>query len=126
LFGTKNVGAIHGRLLTAWSTAGVLGLWATTALREHTYRQAVLDLAQTVSPSRFAEQFGAGLDKLPELMEAKTVTIKKLLELAPPGTVDPSTTLYNSTMYLMAGLLVIGFLANALVRPVDPRHHAGE
>ena len=22
LFGTQNVGAIHGRLLTAWSTAG--------------------------------------------------------------------------------------------------------
>ena len=25
LFGTMNVGAIHGRLLTAWSVAGVLG-----------------------------------------------------------------------------------------------------
>ena len=25
LFGTKMVGAIHGRLLTAWSVAGVLG-----------------------------------------------------------------------------------------------------
>ena len=25
LFGTYQVGAIHGRLLTAWSTAGVLG-----------------------------------------------------------------------------------------------------
>nr|WP_303782254.1 MFS transporter [Sandarakinorhabdus limnophila] len=25
MFGTKQVGAIHGRLLTAWSTAGVLG-----------------------------------------------------------------------------------------------------
>ena len=25
LFGTRQVGAIHGRLLTAWSTAGVLG-----------------------------------------------------------------------------------------------------
>jgi MFS family permease len=25
LFGTKNVGAIHGRLLTAWAAAGVLG-----------------------------------------------------------------------------------------------------
>jgi hypothetical protein len=25
LFGTKQVGAIHGRLLTAWSTAGILG-----------------------------------------------------------------------------------------------------
>jgi hypothetical protein len=25
MFGTMHVGAIHGRLLTAWSTAGVLG-----------------------------------------------------------------------------------------------------
>src|SRR5690606_22175323 len=25
IFGTKFVGAIHGRLLTAWSTAGVIG-----------------------------------------------------------------------------------------------------
>ena len=29
-------------------------------------------------------------------------------------------------MYLMAGLLAVGFVANALVRPVDPRHHLAE
>ena len=45
------------------------------------------------------------------------------LELLPPGTPDPSATLYNSTMFVMAGLLVIALVANALVRPVDPRHH---
>ena len=39
---------------------------------------------------------------LPLLVERKTVTIAKLLELAPAGTPDPSCTLYNSTMYLMA------------------------
>ncbi len=27
MFGTHHVGAIHGRLLTAWSTAGVVGPW---------------------------------------------------------------------------------------------------
>jgi len=35
LFGTKFVGAIHGRLLTAWSTAGVLGPFIVTTLRDN-------------------------------------------------------------------------------------------
>jgi MFS family permease len=35
LFGTKMVGAIHGRLLTAWSAAGVLGPWLIGAFRQY-------------------------------------------------------------------------------------------
>jgi MFS family permease len=34
LFGTYQVGAIHGRLLTAWSTAGVLGPLLVTLIQE--------------------------------------------------------------------------------------------
>ncbi|MFP3526292.1 MFS transporter, partial [Pantoea sp. SIMBA_072] len=34
LFGTQMVGAIHGRLLTAWAAAGVLGPVLITYLRE--------------------------------------------------------------------------------------------
>ena len=34
LFGTRAVGAIHGRLLTAWSTAGVLGPLLVAQLRD--------------------------------------------------------------------------------------------
>src|ERR1700753_854434 len=30
---------------------------------------------------------------------------------------------YNVTMYVMAGLLIIGFIANFLIRAVDDRHH---
>jgi hypothetical protein len=30
---------------------------------------------------------------------------------------------YSVTMYLMASLLVVGFIANAMVRPVDASHH---
>jgi hypothetical protein len=29
-------------------------------------------------------------------------------------------------MYIMAGLLVIGLIANSLIRPVDPKHHLPE
>jgi MFS family permease len=35
LFGTQHVGAIHGRLLTAWSVAGVLGPVVVNYIREH-------------------------------------------------------------------------------------------
>lgn len=34
LFGTFEVGAIHGRLLTAWSTAGVLGPLLVNAIAD--------------------------------------------------------------------------------------------
>jgi len=126
LFGTRYVGAIHGRLLTAWSTAGVLGPAALTWLREQSQQQAIARLAQLVSPGDFAARFGAPPDQLPLLVQQKTVTIAKLLELAPAGTPDPTCTLYNTTMYLMAALLAVGFIANALVRPVAARHQLAE
>jgi len=35
MFGTMNVGAIHGRLLTAWSVAGVLGPVLVNYIRQY-------------------------------------------------------------------------------------------
>jgi len=35
----------------------------------------------------------------------------------------PKAQAYNTTMYIMAGLLVVGFLANLCVKAVDKRHH---
>src|SRR5262245_7667793 len=126
MFGPKFVGGIHGRLLTAWSTAGVLGPVAITSLREHSRRQAIEELAAKVDPAAFLRQFGAGIEQLQNLIAAKTVTIAKLMEIAPSGTLDPSATLYNSTMFLMAGLLAVAFVANWLVRPVHAKHHLKE
>ncbi len=123
LFGTRFVGGIHGRLLTAWSTAGVLGPLAITSLREHSTTQAITRLVQAIDPARFEAAFGTGVTELERLVAAKTVTIAKLMELAPAGTVDPTPSLYNTTMYLMAGLLFIALLSNAMMRPVDPKHH---
>ena len=123
LFGTKFVGGIHGRLLTAWSTAGVLGPVAITYLRDRSLRAALADLAGKVDANAFERTFGAPLSQLATLIDKKTVTLPKLMALAPPDTIDPSSTLYSSTMLAMAGLLVIAFVANALVRPVDPKHH---
>jgi MFS family permease len=74
LFGPMQVGAIHGRLLTAWSTAGVLGPVLVNYIREYRIAHGV-----------------------------------------------PKAEAYSVTMYVMAGLLVIGFIANLLVKPVDPK-----
>ncbi len=76
MFGTYQVGAIHGRLITAWSVAALLGP----------------SLVNYISDAKIK----AGV---------------------------PKAEAYNSTMYLMAGLLLIGLVANLLVRPVDPKHH---
>ena len=75
VFGPHHISAIHGRLLTAWSAAGLLGPVAVNYLR-------AWQLDRGVSPS------GA----------------------------------YTVTMYVLAGLLLLGLLCNALVRPVDHRH----
>ncbi|HVV11942.1 L-lactate MFS transporter [Amycolatopsis sp.] len=76
LFGSFQVGAIHGRLLTAWSVAGVLGPLIVNAIAD--------------SQKRAGKQ---GPD------------------------------LYTTSFYIMIGLLVAGFIANELVRPVKERYH---
>jgi len=123
IFGTRYVGGIHGRLLTAWSTAGVLGPLAITSLRESAIANAIQDLVTKVDPERFRSAFGAGLDQLDVLVEQRTVTIAKLMEIAPAGTVDPTSSVYNTTMILMAALLGVALLSNAFMRPVDAKHH---
>jgi len=126
LFGTRFVGGIHGRLLTAWSVAGALGPLAITWFRDKAIRAAIDKLVPTLDPQKFQETFGAPVAELPSLIESKTVTISRLMEIAPAGTIDPSSTLYNSTMYLMAALLGVALIANLLVRPVDPKFHFRE
>jgi MFS family permease len=123
IFGTRYVGGIHGRLLTAWSTAGVLGPLAITELREISISNAIRDLVTVIDPRDFQLAFGAGLEQLDLLIEQRTVTISMLMEIAPPGTVDPTSSVYNTTMYLMAALLAIALVSNATMRPVDATHH---
>ena len=123
IFGTRYVGGIHGRLLTAWSTAGVLGPLAITSLRQNSVDKAISDLMTRIDPAAFRAQFGASVDQLQLLVEQNSVTIARLMEISPPGTVDPTSGLYNSTMVLMAALLAIALVSNALMRPVAAKHH---
>ena len=126
IFGTRYVGGIHGRLLTAWSTAGLLGPLAITSLRQNSVTRAINDLVTTIDPQRFEEHFGAPLSQLDALVAQNSVTIARLMEIVPPGISDPTSGLYNSTMILMAVLLAGALISNALMKPVDPRHHIRE
>ena len=75
LFGVYHVSAIHGRLLTAWSVAGVLGPMLVNHMREY--------------------EIAHGADK---------------------------ASAYQSVLEIMSGLLIVGFIANLLVRPVAEKH----
>ena len=123
IFGTRYVGGIHGRLLTAWATAGVLGPVAITQLRQNSLEGAIFDLANKLSPEKFMEIYGDSIDNLTILVKQKTVTISNLMQHMPEGTVNPSATLYNTTMFAMAGLLAIAWISNWLIGPVDKKHH---
>ncbi len=74
IFGTRYVGAIHGRLLTAWSTAGIVGPWVIGYIRD--------------------AQIAAGVER---------------------------ALVYDRTFYILAGFLIAGFIANALIRPVNDK-----
>jgi MFS family permease len=71
IFGTQFVGAIHGRLLTAWSTAGIIGPVVVNYIREF--------------------EIAAGV---------------------------PRQSVYDVTLYILAGFLVVGFLCNWAVKPL--------
>jgi MFS family permease len=75
LFGTLQVGAIHGRLLTAWSAAGVAGPLIVNAIAD----------SETAAGKSGAD-------------------------------------LYTLSLYIMVGVLAVGFVANLLIRPVAERH----
>ena len=74
LFGGFNVSAIHGRLLTAWSTAGIVGPLIVNGILDHYV-----------------------------------------------GNKLPKEDAYPLILHIMCGLLLVGFVANLLVRPVSER-----
>ena len=54
------------------------------------------------------------------------MTVAKLMDIVPAGVSHPGAGLYNTTMFLMVGLLLVALVANALMRPVSERHHLPE
>merc|ERR1719370_1837956 len=126
LYGPKYVGAIHGRFLLAATVSTILGPGLLLNLRRMAETDALNNLLSKVDPVAFMDKFGADLSNAPTLIEAKTLTISKLMTIMPEGTVDPSPFLYNSTMYTMAGLVGVGAMLHFLVRPVNQKHFEKE
>jgi MFS family permease len=118
LFGAKYVGAIHGRMLLASTAGSLIGPSLLLKLRGNSERGAIKELMDSVDPAKFEQAFGAPVNSIDSLIKAKTVTITKLMELAPPGVVDPTPYIYDSTMYTMSGLMVLATISHSLVRPV--------
>ena len=75
MFGTQFVGAIHGRLLTAWSTAGILGPVVVNYMHDTRLEKGV-----------------------------------------------PFDQVYAPIFVVLAGLMVVGFIANMLVKPVADKY----
>merc|ERR1719477_346358 len=126
LYGPKYVGAIHGRFLLAATVSTILGPGLLLNLRKMAETEALTDLLSKVDPVAFASKFGADISSAPTPIEAKTLTISKLMTIMPEGTVDPSPFLYNSTMYTMAGLVGVGAMLHFLVRPVNQKYFEKE
>jgi MFS family permease len=53
LFGTHQVGAIHGRLLTAWSVAGILGPQLVNNIRDHQLKVVHATGADVYAPTMY-------------------------------------------------------------------------
>ena len=123
VFGQKSMGAIHGRVLTAWSTAAVVGPNTLAYFKKGANLEACTDLAALADLETFESKFGDTVDNVDKLIDTNTVTISRLLEIVPPGTPDPTPMLYDSTMYGVAGMLSIALMANAAMKPVDPKFH---
>lgn len=121
LFGAKNVAAIHGQLLSFLLVAGYLGPMTCSILREYSMKEAIHKLAALIDPSTFERVFGSPISQLNALIEAKTVTIARLMELVPAGTQDPTPFLYDYMLISMCGLQVIALICNILIKKVDPK-----
>mmetsp|Transcript_26729 Transcript_26729/g.54231 ORF Transcript_26729/g.54231 Transcript_26729/m.54231 type:complete len:631 (-) Transcript_26729:303-2195(-) len=123
LFGQRYSGAIHGKALTAWAASAVCGPMGLAYLRSQSYKSATHDLLSAIEDeAAFESAFGCTLgdhDKIAALIDAKTLSISRLMEFVPDGTVDPTPFLYDSTCYAAAGLMGVSFLANLAIRPMD-------
>ena len=58
-------------------------------------------------PALFESTFGAPPSALPELLEAKTVTVSHLMTVVPAGTLDPSAVMHHEAFAALAGVLVV-------------------
>jgi len=123
LFGTKNVGIMTARQLSVVMPAAFMGPRLVGYFRQNSIRDAILDLTSKAEDSVFYKTFGAGKDQIELLIEQKTVTINRLLEILPPEIPDPTPFMYDKTMFVMATLQGLAFCLNLSLKPMSPKYH---
>ena len=106
--------------------AGIVGPVGLATLRQWSTKQAILDLSEKIEDSQFYNKFGASKESIDVLIDANTVTISRLMEIAPPGTIDPTPFLYDNCLILLAGIQTTALLTNWALTPVDPALHEKE
>ena len=74
-----------------------------------------------MDPVAFEQKFGAPVSELSTLLDKKAVTIGRLMDIAPAGVLDPSPTLYDTTLYSMGGVLFVACGLAMLIQPVDEK-----
>ena len=72
-------------------------------------------------PDAFQVAFGAPISNLDALVQANTVTITRLVDILPEGTVDPTPCLYNPALYVCAACLGAGVLFNSAIQPISAK-----
>mmetsp|Transcript_67056 Transcript_67056/g.196114 ORF Transcript_67056/g.196114 Transcript_67056/m.196114 type:complete len:631 (-) Transcript_67056:136-2028(-) len=122
VFGPKEFASIYGRLMTGWSAMAIVSPTMLNALREHSTRQGVDSLVAVAPPEAFERAFQAPVSELSNLVDAKVVTLARLMEIVPPGTLDPAPFIYDSTFYTISGALAMAVVTNSLITKVNPRH----
>ena len=126
LFGQRYAGAIHGKALTAWAASAVCGPMGLAYLRSESYHSAIYDLLASIEDeAAFESTFGCSLsdtERIETLIDAKTLSISRLMDIVPTGTVDPTPFLYDSTFHVAAGLMGTAFLSNLAIRPLDVKN----
>jgi hypothetical protein len=63
-------------------------------------------------PALFESTFGAPPSALPELLEAKTVTVSHLMTVVPAGTLDPSAVMHHEAFAALAGMSALAATSN--------------
>jgi len=123
LYGSRWVGAIHGKFLPFSTVRGIAGPAILLALRQKEESSAIQSLLAVVDPQLFADTFGAGVESAPLLLQGGSLTLARLAAIVPPGLVpDPAPLLYASSMYTMAGLALIAGVLHTNIRPVAEKH----
>jgi len=119
LFGIKSMSTITARQLSVVLPAAFIGPQIVAQSRQSSSEKAIFQLAEQVDDAVFHHAFGAGKETLPILIQNKSISIARLMEMLPSSVQDPTPFLYDNAMIICGGLNCLALAANLLTVPLD-------